>query len=129
MKKSISIGLAAVLLIIILWFLLHPHGSALTGIWIADLGQGRTNTTTIRRDGSYRSLVMGDQNGLVETREGRMDMKDGQLINTLTNVVMGTQTVSGYSQGVMDSSTIIQMDDHTLVIRRPGGRVMTYIKK
>jgi len=118
MKKLIIIGLSVVLLIVafLLWH--HPHPSLLTGTWIADIGNGMRNTTTVQSDGSYVALVTGRPDGQVQTWEGRMDVKDGLLINTITNMMAGTQTVAGFKKDITRAK-IIQMDDHTLVIQPP----------
>src|ERR1019366_2759043 len=119
MKKFIIIGLSVVLLIgaFLVWH--HPHPSLLTGTWIADFGNGKRNTTTVQSDGSYVALVTGSPDGQVRTWKGRMDAKDGQLINTISNEMVGTQTVAVRKNGIVVRAKIIQMDDHTLVIQPP----------
>ena len=130
MKKVIAIGIPLALLIVVLLLWLHPHRSILTGTWAADIGHGTLNTTTVRPDGGYTCLITNGSNGQVQTWEGRMDVKDGLLINTITNVTVGTQTVAGFKKGVVTRAKIIQMDDHTLVIQPPDlSNSVTFIKK
>ena len=119
MKKFMFIGLSVVLLIVafLLWH--HTRPSILTGTWIADLGNGLQNATTVQPDGSYVALVTGGPDGQVQTWKGRMDVKDGLLINTVTNMMAGTHTVAGFEKGVVTRSKITRMDDHTFVIQPP----------
>jgi hypothetical protein len=122
MKKVMIIGLSIALLIasVLLWH--HVHRSILTGTWVRDLPNGVRSVWTVSPDGSYVSEVTGFPDGLVHKWVGRMEVKDGVLIDTITQAMVGTQTVAGLEKAVTNREKIIRIDDRTLVMQPPPGR-------
>ena len=130
MKKIITIGFSAVLLVIVTslsWqYFKHSRDSKisriLAGTWHADdLG-----SFTVRSDGGYVWQITNLATGRAATLEGTFQVKDGVLFNTVTK-----SSRTNAHMPYVSHSQIVRANDREMVIidGDAGGNVEHIIRK
>ncbi len=120
MKKIITIGFVAALLVIVIllaWQHFKPSRDViiqqkLTGTWVVDFGHGMSDRTIIHSDGSFESQTTGFVNGGVGSLGGTILVKDGEMVKTITK---DSHTNSPVPYVIRRH--IIRIDDNELVTK------------
>lgn len=105
------------------------HGDAksqnqLTGTWVADFPSGVRSTWIIHADGSYFGQLTGFKSGRVVSLEGKVQLKNGFLLDTCTKHSDTNATVPFVIHGY-----IISMNDHEIISKWEGRNEFTTHRK
>jgi hypothetical protein len=129
MKKlaiiGFTLGLLIVATLIFLYYQKHPSDAMirrkLPGTWNVNIADGRARTLMMSSDGHWTEQITGKIR--TGTLDGTWQVRDGVLINTLTNNDLDMQVPSTHS------SRIIRINSHEYVLQSENGKAQIIFKK
>jgi len=90
----------------------------LTGVWIADLPNERQSRIVIHPDGRYECKLTTLTNDRVVGIEGVLRVKDGVLIDTITNISGDAHQADALAAlPSVDHVFVVRLDDHAFVAK------------
>jgi len=111
---------------------------SIVGSWVSEAtlpdGSHISGVDTIHADGSYaaRNTLSGSSDDRVVLIEGTLRIKDGYMIETVTNNINFTKHgnfTNTPSTGVSGTNKIVRLDDHEMVIQYEPQGFQTIFRK